>query len=355
MKSLRILMLGGSRYIGPHFVQAAVARGHQVSVFNRGRTPCDLPEGVEHLIGDRTGDLQSIMGREWDAVIDLAAFVPGWVRRVGEALKGRVEHYTFISTVMVYEDPASRSLTTEDSPVLLYKGDADPYQAASAGAHYGAFKILCEREAERHFPKKTLVIRCGHLVGPNDWYEPFPYLPVRANMGGEMMVAGARATPVQVIDVRDLASWAIGLIEKRVTGVFNGVGPIGGLTLGQLVEAAQTFGAAKTTWVAAEWLAAQPDNALWQKLLFWTDKPDGFFVDWMRMSPERAQAHGLVTRPLQETLADTLAWYRKLSAERQAQLIPLKSARADSTESIELTWAEFLKREAKLLDAWRSK
>src|SRR4029077_17529847 len=127
-KRLRILILGGTGNIGPYHVAAAVSRGHQVSIFSRGRTVTDLPKGVERLIGDRSGDWSAIQGRDWDEVIDIATFGPGWVRSLGEALQGHVAHYTFISTISVYDQPQKNSMTQETSPVLVYKGSADPYR-----------------------------------------------------------------------------------------------------------------------------------------------------------------------------------------------------------------------------------
>jgi nucleoside-diphosphate-sugar epimerase len=176
---LRVLILGGTGNIGPYHVRAAVARGHHVSVFSRGRSAAELPSGVEHLVGDRDGDLNSIHGRDWDAVLDIATFGPGWVRTLGEALKGRVGHYTFISTVSVYDNPAANKITDEASRVLAYQGSADPYSVIREGQDYGALKVLCEREAESQFPGAALVIRPGYIAGPGDTHPPLPYWLLR--------------------------------------------------------------------------------------------------------------------------------------------------------------------------------
>jgi 2'-hydroxyisoflavone reductase len=156
-------MLGGTGYIGPRYVRAAVERGHNVTIFNRGKGHADLPEMVERLVGDREGDLQAIQNRDWDEVVDLGTFRPAWVRSVGEALKDRVKHYTFIS-LAVYDDSTGSDKTTEESPILEYQGNADPYSVTTLTARhdYGALKVLCEREAERQFPHNNLY--CGWVT-----------------------------------------------------------------------------------------------------------------------------------------------------------------------------------------------
>src|SRR5690606_3255277 len=194
-------------------VRAAVARGHRVAVFSRGKRRAELPDAVERLTGDRNGDLEAIRGRDWDAVLDVPTFRPAWVRSIGEALGSRAGHYTFISTVSVYDKPAATGKTTEDRPVLEYKGIEDPYAVGDqAGAGFGALEVLCEREAERQFPGRTLVLRPGYVGGPGD-RRALTYWAVRADKGGEMLAGGNPSAPVQYIDVRDLAEWTVRMIE----------------------------------------------------------------------------------------------------------------------------------------------
>ena len=346
-KRLRLLILGGTGAIGPFHVRAAVARGHRVAVFSRGQMQAELPAGVERLIGDRNGKLEAIARREWDAVLDIATFGPGWVRSLAEAMGSRVHHYTFISTVSVYDNPPLDRVTTEDSPVLAYNGSADPYAVVThVGEDYGALKVLCEREAEKQFPGRTLVLRPGYIGGPGD-SRALTYWAVRATRGGEMMAGGDASTPVQYLDVRDLAEWAIRLIEKRVAGIYNAVGPVKPMTLGQLTEAARaTFAPReKVTWVPAKWLLSQRDPQLWGTLLFWSQGIGNI----MRMSNERAIAQGLTTRPIAVTLKGALDAYRETS------LITGFRKNTDGTWSQNLSsWPDYLARERELLAQWRN-
>lgn len=352
--SLRILILGGTGAIGPYHVQAAVARGHRVSVFSRGKTKAELPESVERLIGDRDGNLDAIRNRDWDAVLDIATFGPGWIRSLAEALGDRVKHYAFISTVSVYENPSASKLTPEDSPVLAYKGKADPYATVThVGDDYGALKALCEREAEKHFPGRTLVLRPGYIGGPGD-NRALTYWAVRAAKGGEMLAGGDPETPVQYIDVRDLAEWAIRLAEKRAAGIYNAVGPVVPVTLGQIVETARnTFApGAKMTWVPASWLNRRKDPEMWGTLLFWAQGVG----DIMRMSNGRAVASGLKTRPVSTTLKDTLEWYRTQPAERQTALVTGFKRKPDGSgwTASEARWPDYLAHERQALADWRA-
>jgi 2'-hydroxyisoflavone reductase len=347
-----MLILGGTGAIGPFHVRAALARGHHVAVFSRGKTQADLPAGVERLIGDRNGRLEAIANREWDAVLDLATFGPGWVRSLGQALGERVKHYTFISTVSVYDNPPLDRVTTEDSPVLAYTGKADPYAVVThVGEDYGSLKVLCEREAATQFPGRALVLRPGYIGGPGD-SRALTYWAVRASKGGDMLAGGDSATPVQYLDVRDLAEWAIRLAEARATGTYNAVGPAKPLTLGGLVEAARSTFAprAKVTWVPAPWLMSQTDPERWGTLLFWSHGVGQI----MRMSNQRALAQGLTTRPIGITLRETLDWYRKQPPDQQASLITGFRRNADGTWSENrASWPDYLSRERELLTKWR--
>ena len=349
--NLRLLVLGGTGAIGPYFVQAAVARGHRVTVFSRGKTAAELPTEVERLIGDRNGDLESIRRRDWDAIIDVATFGPGWVRSLAEALGGRVPHYTFISTVSVYDNPTPNSVTTEESPVLSYQGAADPYAVVThVGDDYGALKGLCEREAEKQFPNRALILRPGYIGGPGD-SRALTYWAVRADKGGEILAGSSPATPVQYIDVRDLAEWAVRMIERRGVGTYNAVGPAAPTNLAHLLAlAVKTFSpSSRVTWVPSSWLLAQGRGEWWGTLLFFSHGVGNI----MRMSNQRALASGLTTRPIETTLRDILDWYRSQTAEQTASLITGFRHQADgSWTSAKSTWTDYLTKEEQMLAKW---
>lgn len=351
---LRILILGGTGAIGPYHVRAAVARGHRVAVFSRGQRSVELPATVERLVGDRNGNLRAIGNRDWDAVIDIATFGPGWVRALGEALRDRIRHYTFISTVSVYDKPEANGITHEASPVVAYTGSADPYASVEhVGDHYGALKVLAEREAEKQFPGKTLVLRPGYIGGPGDT-RALTYWAVRAQKGGEMLAAGDPLTPVQYIDVRDMAAWAIRLAEQRVTGTYNTVGPATPLTFGQLVEIArETLSPqARATWVPVSWLSARGESQLWGTVLFWQQGVGNI----MRMSNELALKNGLTTRPVSATLADVLRWYEQQPAEQRNSLTTGFRRKDDGSgwTSATMPWTDYLQREKQTLAAWQA-
>jgi 2'-hydroxyisoflavone reductase len=313
-KPLRILILGGTGFIGPHFVRACVNRGHKVSVFNRGKDHADLPPNVERLIGDRNGDLESIKNRAWDSVIDLAVYTPIWVRTVGEALQGRVMHYTFISTIMTYSglEVLTNPPIEEDAKLVEYKG-SDPYGKPDT-KQYGPLKVLCEGESESQFAGRTLVVRPDYIIGPGDPYESFTYWVARLELGGEVLAPGNPLESGQFIDVRDLAEWTVRMVEKGETGAYNAVGPAAPMSLGEVLGAIRSTYSVPTTvtWAPVSWLAKQ-ETQMNDRLLMWT-KITG-------MSNKKAVAKGLTYRPLDVTVADTHAWNKSRPAERQAAVI----------------------------------
>jgi 2'-hydroxyisoflavone reductase len=352
-RSLRVLILGGTGFIGPSFVKAAVERGHKVSVFSRGKSEAALPAPIERLVGDRNGNLESIRHRDWDAVIDLATYVPSWVRTLGEVLKGRVGHYAFISTSAVYDPLAITGEIRESTPVLRFGGNENPYSVGSPTdlPEYGALKALCEQEGENQFPDRTLILRPGYIVGPGDSQGYLAYWPLRAEKGGEMLVAGNPSTPVQFIDVRDLAAYGIRMIERNARGIYNTVGPATPTNLAQLVKVActSTSDQPKFAWVPSFWLATQKRSQMWSKLLFWSERSP---VAWtMRMNIDRALASGLAIRPLSATLSDTLDWHKQQPAEWQAEFLSVASSRIGS-EKVPISWDIYLAREKEVLASW---
>lgn len=345
---LRLLILGGTGFLGSHFVKAALDRGHRVSVFSRGKDAAELPESVERLIGDRSGNLESIKNRDWDAVFDLATYVPGWVRTLGQALSGRVGHYTFISTIITYKYPGAKD---ENSEVLSYEGTVDPYSFAASTpppGQYGPLKVLCEQEAERQFPGKAIVLRLGHPVGPRERIGALTYWVARMAQGGEILAPGDAYIPVQLIDLRDFAEWAVRMSEEREAGIFNAVGPASSLSWGEMLGALRgAFSVpAFLTWVPIPWLLEQRAPSV-GALLFWANESGGTPGIW-KLSNEKAKAHGLTYRPLSTTILDTSAWYKSLTTEQQTSALMRWDEKSRAL-------SESMAREREFLAAWHGR
>lgn len=322
-KPLRILILGGTGFTGPFQVNYALARGHRVTLFNRGKRPSPEWQGeVEQLHGDRdTGDLKALLGRDWDVCIDNPTSLPAWVRDVGKVLKGHVGHYLFISTISVYAD-GTRHGMTEDAPLLPYMGkDAMAETMTSLRADiehlYGPLKALSEAEARTQFGDRVTIVRPGYIVGPRDETDRFTYWPHRVAQGGEMLVPGDGRDPVQVIDGRDLAEWMIRLAEAGTFGTFNAVGPGHRMSTDAMLYGCQavTGGAVKFTHVTPAFLDANKVD-----LPIWVPASDSPYAGYGDVNNARAIQAGLTFRPLATTVADLLAWFRALPQERQATL-----------------------------------
>jgi 2'-hydroxyisoflavone reductase len=332
---MKLLILGGTRFLGRHLVEAALVRGHQVTLFHRGKTAPGLFPQVEHLLGDRDGGLGILEGRRWDAAVDTCGFVPRLVRASATRLAGAVAHYTFISSISVYAEPIPDE-ADEAAPVATV---SDPADEALTAERYGALKALCERAAESAMPGRVLNVRAGLIVGPYDYTDRFPYWPRRLHRGGEVLAPGDGEQAVQWIDARDLAAWVLGRAQAGEAGVFNVTGPAEPYTLARfLYEAgAAVGGEAPIRWVDEAFLlerGVQP----WSELPLWAPGHG-------RIRVARALAAGLTPRPLAETVRDTLAWDLarppgaprstatlggpgSLSAEREAELLRQWSARA---------------------------
>src|SRR5438128_5819804 len=279
VKSLRILILGGTGFTGPYQVRYALSRGHKVTTFNRGKThPGELPNEVEQLVGDRNGKLDALKDRQWDVAIDNPTTLPAWVRDAAQVLKGNVERYVFVSTISVYADTSKG--VDETAPLAKYDG-SDPFKEtleamkASGYKTYGPLKALSEQEAEKWFPGKTLIVRPGLIVGPRDETDRFTYRPVRIDRGGEVLAPGAPTDPVQFIDARDLAEWTIREVQNRETGIYTATGPAKPLGIGGMLDGIK--GAlksdAKFTWVSEEFLSEQKVQP-WSDMPVWTGKDD---------------------------------------------------------------------------------
>lgn len=323
-RSLRMLILGGTGFTGPHQVRYALARGHKLTLFNRGRRPQEWPAEVEELTGDRnTGELAALAGREWDVCIDNPTTLPFWVRDAGQVLKGKVGQYIFISTLSVHASDAEVG-ADETDPVAEYKG-SDPMKETVETLRadmrlYGPLKALSEKEAERWFPGITTVIRPTLIVGPGDESDRFTYWPARLDRGGDVLAPGDGSDMVQYVDARDLAEWTIRMAESRTLGVFTAAGPGFEMTMAEMlcgVRAATTVGA-RIHWVPAAFLQEQKVRG-WSDMPVWVP-PSPETAGFSRRSNKKAMAAGLTFRPLAQTALDTLAWFKSLPGERQSAL-----------------------------------
>jgi 2'-hydroxyisoflavone reductase len=313
---MKMLVLGGTLFLGRHIVDSALARHHQVTLFNRGKTNPDLFAGgefshVEKIQGDRKVSLEPLRGRQWDAVIDTSGYLPSTVRASAEFLRDAVEHYTFVSSISVYAEPHPPGLD-EDAPLQpLPEGAAEEV----TGETYGPFKALCEQVIEEVLPGRSLMVRAGLLVGPHDPTGRFTYWVHRIARGGEVLTPGEADRQVQFIDARDVADWIVQMAERRQAGVFNVTGPQDPLTMEGLLQAAQQAldSDAALTWVPTEFL-------LQQNVAPWSDLPLWLPAEWngtMAVNIRRALATGLTTRPPAATIRDTREWTLRLASESE--------------------------------------
>jgi 2'-hydroxyisoflavone reductase len=284
---MRMLVLGGTKFLGRHVVEQALARGHEVTLFNRGQTLPDLFPGTEKLRGDREGDLSALEGRTWDAVVDTSGYVPGTVARTLEAL-GDVSHYTFVSTISVYADMSTPP--TESSSL-------------AQDEEYGGLKARCEEVVRERFPD-AFVPRPGLIVGPWDPTGRFTYWPERLAAGGRVLAPAPPDAPAQVIDARDLAAWIVRAAEEGLGGTFNAVDRP--TTRAALIDACRTSDV-ELVWVDGDFLAEQGVGE-WMELPLWLHSPE--YRGMLAVDPSPAFEAGLETRPLVETARDTLAWVR---------------------------------------------
>ena len=336
----RILILGGTGFIGPHTVRYALERGHEVSIFTRGRSSTELPPGVEHLIGDRNNDHTALENRTWDVVLDNNAQDYRWVQKSTELLRDSVEHYLFVSSISAYElegfgwdfkdrilmEPiVDESFTRISPPEGWVDGD---------DAGYGLMKTLSENIVHSVFPGRATVVRPGLIVGPGDPTDRFTYWPVRIDEGGEVLAPGNPLHANQVIDQRDLTEWIVRLAENTTTGNFHGVGPNYRLTMGEMLEQIGTVASNpfELTWVPEDFLESH-EVAPWRDLPAWIPGDALMFVTY-----QKAVDVGLTFRPLSETARDTLEWDKTRPDEER--------------EDRNFGWSR--QREREVLEAWRA-
>ena len=327
-RPLNLLILGGTGFIGPHQVRYAMYRGHNVTIFNRGRTAPDLFPGVEALIGDRDGQLGALEGRTWDAVIDNSGYVPRHVRDSVALLRNNVGRYLFTSTGSVYD--FDQDELTEDSGLLPIE---DP-DSEDVNRYYGPLKILCESAVTDVFRERGTVLRLHVVAGPGDTTDRFTYWPVRIDHGGEIIAPGSRHTPVQYIDVRDLAEFMILCLERDIGGTYNTAGPaLDPTSMAEFLYGVRAITSTPLsfTWIDEEFLAERE-----ARFQLWYAPTEGPIRGLSRVRSHKAVAAGLKFRPIAVTALDTLEWFRTQSEERRNQL------------------ALNLERDRALLEEWRA-
>jgi 2'-hydroxyisoflavone reductase len=297
---VKLLILGGTKFLGRAAVEAALERGDDVTLFNRGETNPELFPSVEKLRGDRAEDVSAIAGRSWDAVIDTSGYFPGVVRRSAEALKDSVERYLFVSSISVYADFSTGP--SEDSP-RAELGDQPIDEMLPEYENYGALKALSEDVVSEVFGDRGIVVRPGLIVGPHDPTGRFTYWPHRIARGGEVVVPAPPDRTVQFVDVRDLGAWLVDLCQRRESGTFNATRR--GVTWAELVASATavTGSGAEPAWIPDEFLIEQGVGE-WMELPMWLADPD--WVGMNQADVSRAQAAGLTHRPLEDTIRATL-------------------------------------------------
>ncbi|MBE7151019.1 SDR family oxidoreductase [Bacillus mycoides] len=339
---MKILILGGTRFLGRAFVEEALKRGHEVTLFNRGTNNEIFPE-VEQLIGDRNDDVSSLENRKWDVVVDTCGFSPHHIRKVGEVLKDNIEHYTFISSISVYKDWIPYHIKEDyilqpeppsDKVKAVENGEISPYE------YYGALKVLCEKEAEKYWPGRVLHVRAGLLSGMFDYTDRIPYWVQRVAKGGNVLVPGRKDRPVQLVDIKDVASFGLNMAENNKVGTFNITGPNDELTMEELLNTCKevTNSDAEFVWVDESFMSEHKVQP-WTEMPLWLPETfplEGNTEPWkggFSVSIESAVKEGLTFSNLEDTVTDVNEWMRE-------------------TKGRELKAGISIEREKVLLDKW---
>lgn len=332
---MKILILGGTKFLGKHIVIEALNRGHEVTLFNRGKNNPGLFPEVETIIGDRDGNLEGLKGREWDAVIDTSGYIPRLVKDSVELLKNQTKQYTFISTISVFDDFSKPGITETDSVGTL----ADDSVEEVTGETYGPLKALCEKVVSESLPNQHLNIRPGLIVGPDDPTDRFTYWPIRFYDGGDIVVPDSFDQPVQWIDVRDLAIFTLQLIEQNETGTYNAVGPNEEISFANLYESCKEFAQQDVTLhPLSEAFLLENGVGPWVNMPFWLptvpEQPD--MKGMLRVDNSKAIAHGLTFRPLKDTIKDTIEWNLK----EKNGLVTLAGITREKEQELLAKWQE---------------
>ena len=319
---MKILILGGTKFLGRHLVDAALTHGHEVTLFNRGKTDPNLFPDLETILGDRGQDIEKLAGREWDAVVDVAGYVPRIVRMSAQALEQSVKKYVFISSISVYGDFKQAGID-ESYPVGKLEDESVEEVTAET---YGPLKALCEKTVLDIYGDRALIVRPGLIVGPHDPTDRFTYWPMRVKRGDDVITPDKPQTPIQIIDVRDLSEFIIKLIEDNASGIYNATGPDSELMMGEFLDACKRVSGSVAAfhWASVEFLQ-EHEVAPWSDMPVWipdTEEEAGF----SRLDVSKAIKAGLKFRPLEETIRDTIAWAETRPADHQwrAGLDPTK-------------------------------
>jgi 2'-hydroxyisoflavone reductase len=312
---LRVLMLGGTGFIGPHTIEALRRGGHRITLFNNDNASSTRFPDLESLFGDRDGKIEALSGREWDVVIDNSGYVPRHVRLTADALKDRVGHYLFVSSISAYAD-LSKPGIDETYPLATL---ADPGIEKVTEETYGPLKAACENVVRAAYGSRCTILRPTYIVGPGDSSDRFTYWPVRMSQGGDMLAPGTSSDPVQFIDVRDLAAFIAACAEHRHAGAFNVCNPPRSVSMGQLLDSSRRISRAgtKVVWVDAKFIEARKFQG--NEIPIWSPT-EGEFAGASLVDSARAVAKGLKFRSLDSTVADTLAWHATRPSERRERL-----------------------------------
>ncbi len=302
---MKILVVGGTQFLGRHIVTAALAKGHELTLFHRGQTNPGLFAQAEEITGDRNqaADLALLEGRHWDVVIDVCGYFPRQVRTLAHQLTGSVDRYVFISSISAYRDFKAPNQAEDSSLGEL----EDETTETMTNETYGPLKAVCEREVESAMPGRVLIIRPGIICGPFDHSDRFTYWPHRVAQGGEMLAPGQPDHPLLYIDVRDLAEWTIRQVEARQTGIYNTYGPDYRLTMGQFLEECRRVTGSQTEfqWVDEAFLK---EAGVLEGIPLWWPATEPNLAGLSSVRSDKAIAAGLTYRPLAETIQDTLTW-----------------------------------------------
>lgn len=337
---MKILIIGGTKFLGRHLLDAALRNNHEVTLFNRGKKYADkeIPQ-TEEIHGDRNFDLEKLVGRKFDAVIDTCGYLPQTVKKSAEFLKDKVKQYVFISSGSVYTYGMKAGYDENTETAKLSETEREKFEnfdltqelnGIVLGESYGALKRLCEEAAEKAMPNRVLSVRAGMIVGAFDWTDRFGYWVMRVFRGGEILAPGTPENPVQLIDARDLSEWIIKMIENDENGIYNATGKPFDLTFGKMLDEIKNASGsdAEFVWASEDFLKDE-NVAPWSEMPFYLSESDDEIKNFLTMNVDKALSKNLSFRPLNSTVRETFDWRKTIdeklkagiSAERERELL----------------------------------